>query len=81
MGNTQENQIPIKRFFTIREAATYLGRGVYGVRTLIWNGKLPVIRDGRKMFVDKEDLDAYMLSLKQGYSLREQDERPGKGKR
>ncbi len=49
-----------KRLFTIKEAAVYLGRPVWGVRTLIWNGRIPVIQDGRKYFIDINDLDDYI---------------------
>ena len=49
-----------KRLFDLKEAAIYLGRPVFSVRTLIWNGALPVIKDGRKMYVDIYDLDKYV---------------------
>jgi len=49
-----------QRLFDLKSAAQYLGRPVWGVRTLIWQGKLPVIQDGRKMYVDLYDLDRYI---------------------
>jgi len=49
-----------KRLYTIKEAAIYLGRPVWGVRTLIWGGKIPVIQDGRKYYLDIRDLDGYI---------------------
>jgi len=49
-----------KRLFDLKEAAAYLGRPVFSVRTLIWNGALPVIRDGRKQYLDVYDMDAYI---------------------
>ena len=55
-----------KRLFTLKEAAIYLGRSQYGVRTLIWNGNLPVIKnpDGatnsRKQWIDVVDLDLFI---------------------
>ncbi|HOE73140.1 MAG TPA: helix-turn-helix domain-containing protein [Deltaproteobacteria bacterium] len=66
MDNSKENRAhrisnPMrKRLFTIKEAAVYLGRPVWGVRTLIWNGRIPVIQDGRKYFIDINDLDDYI---------------------
>jgi excisionase family DNA binding protein len=60
------NPIP-KRLFTLKEAAHYLGRGLYGVRDMVWKGKLPVVRDGRKMFVDLKDLDAWIERNKETY--------------
>jgi hypothetical protein len=49
-----------RRLFNLKDAAAYLGRPVYGVRSLIWRGKLPVIQDGRKMYVDVNDLETYI---------------------
>lgn len=69
--NKKAQRIPnplSKRLFTIKEAATYFGRTVWGVRTLIWNGKLPVIQDGRKYYLDVHDLDAYIDSQKTRFS-------------
>ena len=53
-----------KRLFTLKEAGEYLGRSVYSMRTLVWKGALPVIQDGRKMWVDLKDLDAYVENHK-----------------
>lgn len=49
-----------KRLFDLREAAHYLGRPVFSVRTLIWQGSLPVVKEGRKMYLDILDLDEYV---------------------
>jgi hypothetical protein len=55
-----------KRLYTLKEAGFYLGRSEYGVRTLIWNGDLPVIKNpggdqnGKKMWLDIKDLDLFI---------------------
>ena len=49
-----------KRLYDLKEAAIYLGRPVFSVRTLIWNGALPVIKDSRKLYVDIVDMDTYI---------------------
>ncbi len=49
-----------KRLFDLKEAATYLGRPVFSVRTLIWKGALPVLKDGRKLYLDIVDMDTYI---------------------
>ena len=54
-----------KRLYTLREAAIYLGRPLFSVRTLIWNGRLPFVKDGRRQYVDIYDLDAYINKNKQ----------------
>lgn len=51
---------PKKRLLTLKEAAEYLGRSLYSMRTLVWDGKVPVVQDGRKMWVDIMDLDNYI---------------------
>jgi excisionase family DNA binding protein len=52
-----------KRLYTIKEAARYLGHSVYGLRTLIWDGELPVIQragPGGKLYLDVADLDRWI---------------------
>ena len=49
-----------QRLYDLKAAAVYLGRSVWGVRELIWSGKLPVIQDGRKMYVDLYDMNRYI---------------------
>ena len=56
---------PIKRLYNLKEAAYYLGRSVFSVRTLIWNGALPFIKDGRKQYIDIYDMDAYIEKNKE----------------
>ncbi|RJP67897.1 MAG: DNA-binding protein [Candidatus Abyssobacteria bacterium SURF_17] len=51
---------PKQRLYDLKDAATYLGRTVWGVRELIWSGQLPVVRSGRKQFVDVRDMEAYI---------------------
>jgi excisionase family DNA binding protein len=51
---------PAKRLYSTSEAAYYLGRTVDGLRELIWAGKLHVVKDGRRVFLDVRDLDEYI---------------------
>lgn len=55
-----------KRLYTLKEAAVYLARPVWGVRELIWNKRLPVIQEGErgKQYVDIVDLDRYVEQTK-----------------
>ena len=55
---------PPKRLFTVKEAAHYLGRSVYALREMIWAGKLPYIKDGRRILLDIRDMDAWAESNK-----------------
>ena len=51
---------PVKRLYSIKEAALYLGRSVWAVREMIWAGKLPYIKDGRRILVDIYDMDEWI---------------------
>jgi hypothetical protein len=52
------NQRPVKRLYTVDEAATYLGRTPKALWELIWSGKLPTVRCDRRVYMDIHDLDA-----------------------
>jgi hypothetical protein len=60
-----------KRLYTLREAGFYLGRSEYSVRTLVWNGDLPVIKNpggdqhGKKQWVDVADMDSFIEKNKE----------------
>ena len=56
-----------KRLFTIKEAGKYLGRSTYSVRTLIWNGQLRIVKNGKKMWLDVMDMDAWIEKNKTEY--------------
>ena len=59
----------VKRLYTVKEAAVYLGRSIWGVRELIWAGRIPVVRldGGRKIFLDIEDLNDFIKQNKSTY--------------
>ena len=62
-GNKIQKSAPaVKRLYTLSEAAQYLGRSEWGMRDLIWAGKIPVVREkgGRKIFIDIHELVAYV---------------------
>ena len=61
---TEGNCNPVKRLFTVEEASVYLGRTPWGVRELVYAGKIPFVRSGRKMFFDLADLDAFVQKNK-----------------
>ena len=54
-----------KRLYDLKEAAAYLGRPVFSVRTLIWKGALPCVKDGRKLYLDVFDMDRYIEQNKE----------------
>jgi len=56
-----------KRLYTIPQAAEYLGRSVYSMRCIIWAGKLPIVRDGKKIWLCIHDLDAWVENNRTEY--------------
>ncbi len=56
-----------KRLYTLLEAAHYLGRTLWSMRELVWSGKIPIVRDGKRIFVDIADLDSYVTKNKMNY--------------
>jgi len=53
-----------KRLYGIPEAAIYLGRTPCAVREMLWAGKLPYVKDGRRVHVDIRDMDAWIEKRK-----------------
>jgi len=53
------------RLYDLNTAAVYLGRSTYSLRTLIWNGELPVVKSGKKMWCDIVDLNRWIDNNKE----------------
>ena len=51
---------PAQRLFDLKAAAGYLGRSVWGVRELVWRGEIPVVKSGRKLYVDLLDMERWI---------------------
>ena len=49
-----------RRLLDLKATAALLGRSVYSVRELIWARQLPVVRTGRKIWVDIADIDRFI---------------------
>ncbi|OPX99878.1 MAG: Helix-turn-helix domain protein [Syntrophorhabdus sp. PtaB.Bin047] len=60
---------PAKRLYSVPEAAFYLGRTVDALREMIWAGKIPFIRDGRRILLDIRDMDAWIEQAKTRFSI------------
>jgi len=57
-----------KRLLTVQEASIYLGRSIPSIRELIWNGSLPIVREGRRIHLDIIDLDRWIEQRKTTYT-------------
>ncbi len=49
-----------QRLYDLHNAAYYLGRSVYSLRGLIWRGEIPIVKSGKKMWVDIVDLNTWI---------------------
>lgn len=67
MIKNPKNPIP-KRLYTLKDSSGYLSLGLHGVRNLVWSGQIPVVRIGRKMFIDLDDLQKFVSQNKRVYS-------------
>ena len=52
------------RLLTVEEAAAYIGRTEAAVRQLIHKGELIVVRRGRRVHLDRADLDRWIEANK-----------------
>jgi len=49
---------PTGRLLSLKQAADYSGITIWGLRTIIWNGLIPIVRFGsRKIYIDVKDLE------------------------
>lgn len=62
-GLTLSEVLSVKRGYTVKEAAEYLGCGVSTVRQLIRDNTLPAKKQGTKTLLDVRHLDAYFDAL------------------
>lgn len=59
-----------KRLYTLKEAAQYMGRPVWGMRNLIWSQIIPVVKEqgSRKIYIDIDDLNGFIEKNKVIYN-------------
>jgi excisionase family DNA binding protein len=64
LKNTDAPIVAEPRLFDLTAAARYLGTTVWRMRTLVWDKKLVHIRLGKKIMLDRADLDAFVEAQK-----------------
>ncbi len=67
-GISDPSQKISKRLYSIPEAGQYLGRTKWAIREMIYAGKIPCIRDGRRMLLDINDMDRWIEENRTRYS-------------
>lgn len=53
-----------RRLYSIKEVALYLGRSPWTIAEMVRTGKLPYIPDGKRRFLDIEDINKWIVSNK-----------------
>lgn len=49
-----------KRLYNIKEGALYLGRSVWALREMLWAGKMPYVKDGKRILLDIQDMNDWI---------------------
>ena len=55
---------PAPRLLSQQDAATYLGISYWTLRDLTFRGEVPHVKIGRRILIDRLDLDAYLDRVK-----------------
>ena len=63
------HNVPIKRLYSIKELVDKIGATQWFWRSQIWDGQLPYVQVGRKMFVDINDIEAFINKHKTENSI------------
>lgn len=64
----KHSSIP-KRLYNIEEASIYLGRTPNAIRQMIWDGKIPIVRDTKRILLDVKDMDTWIERSKQQFTF------------
>ena len=53
-----------KRLYSIKELTKEIGATEWFWRSQIWDGRLPFVKVGKKLFVDSQDIDTFITNYK-----------------
>ena len=56
--------VPMKRLYSIKELVKEIGATEWFWRSQIWEGQLPCVQVGRKMFIDRVDIEVFINQYK-----------------
>jgi len=59
------NGLPAPRLLDYKAAGAYLSLSYWSLRELILNGEIPHLKFGKKVLIDKEDLDQWITRNKE----------------
>ena len=58
------HNVPKKRLYSIKELVAEIGATEWFWRSQIWDGQLPFVQVGRKMFIDRHDVEKFIQTHK-----------------
>jgi excisionase family DNA binding protein len=58
----------VKRLYSVKEAAVYLGRSEWAIKEMVWAGKIPRVKGDRRVMFDIYDLDAWVENNKMTFA-------------
>lgn len=61
------HNVPKKRLYSIKELVVEIGATEWFWRSQIWDGQLPFVQVGKKMFIDAFDVEAFIQKNKTKY--------------
>lgn len=61
------HNVPKKRLYSIKELVVEIGATEWFWRSQIWDGQLPFVQVGKKMFIDALDVEAFIQKNKNSY--------------
>ena len=61
---TTSHSMFTKRLYSIKELVKEIGATEWFWRSQIWDGKLPFVQVGKKMFVDRKDIEMFIQKHK-----------------
>ena len=71
MHTVPKNEPFLKRLYTIKELVNIIGATEWYWRSQIWDGELPFVQVGKKMFVDSRDIETFIQRNKASRKERE----------
>jgi len=57
---TNPPRVLSKRLYSIKDGSIYLGRSEWALREMLWAGKMPYIKDGKRILIDLQDMNEWI---------------------
>ncbi len=59
------NGLPLPRLLSYRDASAYMSLSYWSLRELVLNGEIPHVKFGKKVLIDRIDLDDWIETHKE----------------